>query len=173
MQSRVLTQSACSGDETAPSCFLPAAATRSFIAQRRLAPVGLTEQQKRPIQFQAALQEDLMGTPKGTVVPVKLDLSPSWARDDGGWRHNIHSIPMRRPGYVWVLSLGSYSYLIKAPVACATGMPGAEPLDLHSVCLQHFLSPESCLGSAGCQWKCASRPCSWSMWSHTICTYDT
>lgn len=37
-------------------------------------PIGLTDQQKRPLEFLAELQRDFMGTPKGTVVRVKLDV---------------------------------------------------------------------------------------------------
>jgi hypothetical protein len=39
-----------------------------------LKPIDLTDAQKEPIKFQAELQRDFMGTPKGTVVPVKLNM---------------------------------------------------------------------------------------------------
>lgn len=39
-----------------------------------LEPINLPEYQMQPLEFSAVLKQDLMGTPKGTVVAVKLDL---------------------------------------------------------------------------------------------------
>jgi hypothetical protein len=39
-----------------------------------LRPYNLTSEQMQPIRFYAELQRDFMGTRKGAVVPVKLDL---------------------------------------------------------------------------------------------------
>ena len=42
--------------------------------KRLLKPINLTSEQKQPIEFEAELQRNFMGTPKGTVVAVRLDM---------------------------------------------------------------------------------------------------